>query len=109
MWMQRLVSAILFALALGGISPGAALSFSDWPSRAVRIIVPFPAGSANDIAARGYAEGLSRRWTRPVIVENRPGADAAVAFASAQRRPHAALWHCLDDHGQSAAVGRASL
>jgi tripartite-type tricarboxylate transporter receptor subunit TctC len=86
MRMQRLLSAILFAFAVIAVSPGAALSFSDWPARAVRIIVPFPAGSANDIAARLYAEGLSRRWARPVAVENRPDGNAIAgggAFAGA--------------------------
>jgi tripartite-type tricarboxylate transporter receptor subunit TctC len=94
MRMQRLLSAILFATAFIAVSPGAALSFSDWPSRAVRIIVPFPAGSANDIAARLYAEGLSRRWTRPVTLENRPDGDAIAgggAFASA-RDDHTLLY-----------------
>ena len=61
-------------------------TFSDWPSRGVKIIVPFPAGSSDDIAARLYAQGLSRRWFRPVVVENKPAADAVVvpaAFANA--------------------------
>ena len=40
-------------------------TYSDWPSRTVKIIVPFPAGSADDVAARIYAEGLSQRWIRP--------------------------------------------
>ncbi len=69
-------------------------AFSDWPSRGVRIIVPFPAGSANDLAARAYAEGLSRRWTRPVFVENKPGPDAIIggsAFA-APRDDHTLLY-----------------
>jgi tripartite-type tricarboxylate transporter receptor subunit TctC len=68
--------------------------FSDWPSRSVRIIVPFPAGSTIDLAARAYAERLSRRWTRPVMVENKPGADAIVggsAFA-ASRDDHTLLY-----------------
>jgi tripartite-type tricarboxylate transporter receptor subunit TctC len=94
MRMQRFLSAVLFALALIAVSPSAAFSFSDWPSRAVRIIVPFPAGSANDIAARLYAEGLSRRWVRPVSVENRPDGDAIAgggAFAGA-RDDHTLLY-----------------
>jgi tripartite-type tricarboxylate transporter receptor subunit TctC len=50
------------------------------------MIVPFPTGAANDTAARLYADGLSRRWGVPVVVENKPGADAIIgggAFASA--------------------------
>src|SRR4030095_1105377 len=61
-------------------------TFSDWPSRDVKIIVPFPAGSADDVAARVYARVLSGGWPRPVIVENKPGSEVVVvraAFANA--------------------------
>jgi tripartite-type tricarboxylate transporter receptor subunit TctC len=84
------VATFLAILATGAaFAPRGALAFptfSDWPSRDVKIIVPFPAGSADDVAARLYAQGLSRRWARPVIVENKPGSDAVVvraAFANA--------------------------
>ena len=50
-----------------------------WPQRAVRLIVPFGAGSATDLTARLFAERLSNRWAQPVLVENRPGADSIVA------------------------------
>jgi tripartite-type tricarboxylate transporter receptor subunit TctC len=59
----------------------------DWPMRTVKVIVPFAAGSANDTSARLYADGLARRWGKPVVVENRAGADAIVgggAFANAK-------------------------
>ena len=82
---------LLITLSLAaGVSPNSAHAFSDWPSRAVKLIVPFPAGSANDIAARMYSEGLSKRWSRPVIVDNRPGADAFVGGE--------ALTDTADDH-----------
>ncbi len=70
------------------------LAGDGWPTRAVKIIVPFPAGSANDVSARVYADGLTRRWAKPVIVENRPGANAIVgggAFANA-RDDHTLLY-----------------
>ena len=57
-----------------------------WPVRTVKIIVPVGAGSAPDAAARLVADKLSQRWRQPVIIENRPGADASVgtgAFANA--------------------------
>jgi tripartite-type tricarboxylate transporter receptor subunit TctC len=46
-----------------------------WPQRVVRIILPLPAGSGTDLAARLFAERLAERWSQPVIVENVPGAD----------------------------------
>jgi tripartite-type tricarboxylate transporter receptor subunit TctC len=49
-----------------------------WPERTVRIVVPFAAGGANDAAARLYADGLSKRWRQPVVIENRPGADTNI-------------------------------
>jgi tripartite-type tricarboxylate transporter receptor subunit TctC len=74
--------AILATIAVATPRALAAPTFSDWPSRDVKIIVPFPAGSADDVAARLYAHGLSRRWTRRVIVENKPGSDAVVIRAT---------------------------
>jgi tripartite-type tricarboxylate transporter receptor subunit TctC len=53
-----------------------------WPQRTVRIILPLPAGGATDLAARLFAEALSRRWGQPVVVENRPGADGIAGVTS---------------------------
>jgi tripartite-type tricarboxylate transporter receptor subunit TctC len=53
-----------------------------WPQRAVRVIVPFGAGSGPDFAARLFTDRLSLRWKQPVIVENRPGADGLIGTAA---------------------------
>src|SRR5438309_2470376 len=90
-WLLRYV--IAFTMALAGTT-STCLGGDDWPTRAVKIIVPFAAGSANDVSARLYADGLARRWGKPVIVENKPGADAIVgggAFANA-RDDHTLLY-----------------
>lgn len=47
---------------------------SSYPSRSVRIVVSFPAGSATDIVARLLADRLTQKWNVPVVVENVPGA-----------------------------------
>ena len=47
---------------------------SAWPDRAVRIIVPYPAGGSTDVLMRLYAEQLQRRLGQPFVIENRPGA-----------------------------------
>ena len=54
----------------------------DWPQRPIKFIVPFGPGSANDIAARVFAEKLSPIWRQSVLVENRPGGDAIVAISA---------------------------
>jgi tripartite-type tricarboxylate transporter receptor subunit TctC len=46
----------------------------EWPQRAVRIIVPFPAGGSADLLPRYVGEKLSQQWGQPVLVDNRPGA-----------------------------------
>jgi tripartite-type tricarboxylate transporter receptor subunit TctC len=67
-------------------TPSLSLNASEaWPTRPVRVIVPLPAGSAVDAAARLVGDVLSKRWGQPVVVENRPGADGSIgtgAFAS---------------------------
>jgi tripartite-type tricarboxylate transporter receptor subunit TctC len=46
----------------------------DYPTRPVKIIVPFPAGGTADVMPRLIGEWLSRKWNQPVIIENKPGA-----------------------------------
>ena len=50
-----------------------------WPTRPVKLMVGFPAGSTPDMSARTLAEGLSRVLGQPVIIENRPGASGNIA------------------------------
>ncbi|MBI4292861.1 MAG: tripartite tricarboxylate transporter substrate binding protein [Betaproteobacteria bacterium] len=64
-----------FALALVCVESTA----QTYPSRPIRIIVGYPPGGANDILARIIAPRLSERLGQPAIVENKPGADAAIA------------------------------
>ena len=61
--------AALTALAFAAVAHA-----QTYPSKQVRIVVPFTAGSATDILARVYGQKLQELWGQPVIVENRPGA-----------------------------------
>ncbi|MGJ7565888.1 Bug family tripartite tricarboxylate transporter substrate binding protein [Variovorax sp. GB1R11] len=65
----------LAALALNGHAPAQTTA---WPSRPVRIVVPFGAGSGNDIVARLMADRLSRKLGQTFIVDNRVGANGAI-------------------------------
>ncbi len=78
-------AAAVAMLGLQLISSAAAQS--TYPSHTVRFILPYGAASATDIAARLFADGLSKLWGKPVVVEDRPGGDALVslsAFAQAK-------------------------
>jgi tripartite-type tricarboxylate transporter receptor subunit TctC len=58
-----------------------------FPARPVRLVVPFGQEGATDRVARLVAGGLTRRWKRPVLVENRPGASGANGLAAALATP----------------------
>jgi tripartite-type tricarboxylate transporter receptor subunit TctC len=70
--------AALFALLATFATFGALGQRSDYPTRAVRIIVPLTAGGNLDIVARTVAEQISKSLGQPVLVENRPGASSLV-------------------------------
>ncbi|MEO7402639.1 MAG: tripartite tricarboxylate transporter substrate-binding protein, partial [Burkholderiales bacterium] len=67
--------------------PTLALAQSDYPSRAIRIVVPFPPGGSTDIAARIVGEQLSEAWKQPVVIENRSGAGGSVGAEAVARMP----------------------
>ena len=56
-----------------------------WPSRSIRLVVPFGPGGPTDVMARVIAPGLSAALGKPVVVENRPGASGNVGIAHAAR------------------------
>jgi len=66
-----LASSLLLLAGVAAAQPPAA---GTWPTRSVRIIVGYPAGSSPDLQARMLAEPLSKALGQAVVVENRPGA-----------------------------------
>jgi len=72
--------------ALASLLVAAAAPAQDYPTRAVKIVVPFPAGGTADAMPRLIGEWLTRKWGHPVVIENRTGAGgnigAEMAFKS---------------------------
>ncbi|HEY4252425.1 MAG TPA: tripartite tricarboxylate transporter substrate-binding protein, partial [Roseomonas sp.] len=56
-----------------------------WPTRPVRIIVPYPPGSGTDIIGRIRADRLQAAWGQPVVVENRAGAGGTIGTEAGAR------------------------
>jgi tripartite-type tricarboxylate transporter receptor subunit TctC len=89
--MPTIRSVVCFA-ALGLTIAGAdataqGTDVATYPNRAVRIVVPFPAGGPTDIVARIVAQRLSEVWSQPVVIENQPGANTAIAAARVAKLP----------------------
>ena len=75
---------VLVLLALFAAMPASARA-ENYPDRAVKIIVPFPAGGTADAVPRLVADWLSRQWGQPVIIENRTGAAGNIGAEFAYR------------------------
>jgi tripartite-type tricarboxylate transporter receptor subunit TctC len=73
-------SLLVAAIALFASPLTAPAQAQNWPTRSVRLIVPFGPGAGADIGARLFAEKLSTKWGHAVVVENRPGGDSIVAI-----------------------------
>jgi tripartite-type tricarboxylate transporter receptor subunit TctC len=71
-----------FALAFAGALPAGGAAAQDpaasFPSHALKIVVPFPAGGPSDVLSRLIGQKLAEAWSQPVVIENRPGANTVI-------------------------------
>ena len=75
-------AALASAAAPAALAQGAAANF---PTKPIRIIVPFTPGSATDVMARIVGERLTASWGQPVIVDNQPGAGGTIGIRETAR------------------------
>lgn len=79
-WFPRAALAVLsFTTAV--------VAHAQYPDKLVKLLVPYVAGSPADNVARALGEGLSKRLKQPVVVENRPGANALIGTRALARSP----------------------
>src|SRR5262245_26487958 len=100
--MIRFIFALLVASAL--IGPAAAQTY---PSRPIKIVVPFPPGGSTDLLARRIGDKMSHSTGQPVIVENRPGAGGTVGsemVAGAPPDGYTLLMGVTGSHGISVSL-----
>jgi tripartite-type tricarboxylate transporter receptor subunit TctC len=78
--MRRLLAVLLCVVATQAFAQA-------YPSKPVRMIIPYPPGGGNDTLGRLFAAKLSDRLGQPVVVENRPGAGTMIGTEAAARSP----------------------
>jgi tripartite-type tricarboxylate transporter receptor subunit TctC len=93
-WCLRITAGLGLACALMS-----ALAQPAWPSRPIRIVVPYAAGSSPDVIARIVGERLSPRLGQPVIVENRPGAGGNNGTAVVAKAPGDGYSYVISTNG----------
>jgi hypothetical protein len=79
--MRPFAALAMAMFAMCFFAPCRAQDAASWPSQPVRMIVPFPAGGPADIVTRVVSERLSQAWGQGIVVENKPGANTAIAAA----------------------------
>ncbi len=88
---MNILRAVRTVAALGVIAAGTLCgtpaSAQSYPTKAIRIVVPFPAGGTSDILARAIGQKLTDEWKQAVIVDNRPGAGANIGAEVVVKSP----------------------
>lgn len=85
--MARKDRHTVVVLALAAMVTASDVAAQAFPSKVVRIVVPFPAGGSNDVVARAMSQPLSRALGQSVVVENRPGANSIIGTEHVARAP----------------------
>jgi len=82
---HRTVSILAAALAIAGALAAAHAAEMNYPTRPIRIIVPYPPGGSTDPTARAFGNWLSDKFGVSVVIDNRPGAGATLGHGLAAK------------------------
>ena len=86
--MKSLLSITVTAfVALASLASSAPVSAQAFPTKTVKVIMPFPTGTGPDTVMRLVNEKLTKAWGQQVIVDNKPGGNGWIAFEAAKRSP----------------------
>lgn len=85
--IARTRTIAMFALVVATLAGGAAVLAQDYPSRLLRLVVPFPAGGTLDVAARVLGDQLAQQFGRPFIIDNRGGANGLIGTDAVAKSP----------------------
>jgi tripartite-type tricarboxylate transporter receptor subunit TctC len=98
---RRGVVGALTAGALASLAPTAWAQSSSFPTKPIKIIMPWAAGGGGDVLVRAMVPALSQRLGQPVVVENRPGAIGTIGSLAAARSPadgYTLVYGAADSH-----------
>jgi len=84
---QLLAACAVAMMALISVANAQGSSSQGFPSKTIRIIVPFTPGGSNDVVAREIATGLQARFNQTAIVENKPGGGGTIAYSFVAKSP----------------------
>src|SRR5688500_11932111 len=82
----RSIVLCVFVSALG-VTASARAADSAYPTRPIRLPVPYPPGGSTDPTARAYGNWISEKLGVPVVIDNRPGAGATIGHALGAKAP----------------------
>lgn len=86
--MKRVLKCAVLSIAVGGgVVTAAFAQAQNFPSKVVRMVVPFAPGGSNDVVARAMAPALSQAFGHSVVVENRGGANTVIGTEVVARAP----------------------
>jgi len=86
-WLKTMLAGVAATLLAYAPTAQAGERAQDFPSKPLRIIVPFTPGSGSDASARFYGEALARELGQAVVVENRPGANGVIGIQVLKSAP----------------------